>query len=293
MNARLPRPSPQRGGDVVAVVTDSAANLPAELARDLGIAVVPLELRFGDEAFRDGIDMAGDAFYDRLVDDSSPATTAAPSPAAFLEGFLGTGERDVLCVTLSAELSGTHHQAHLATEGFTGRIEIVDSRSATMGEGFVALAAARAAREGRSLDDVANRARAVADRVGVYGVIETFEYLRRSGRVSKLQAYAATMLDIKPVFRLERGVIEPVARPRTRRKALARIADDVVEAVSGRSARIAVFHAQAADDARDLLDRIASRTDVGESFLTPCTPAIGVHTGPGLVGVAFHTDEPD
>jgi DegV family protein with EDD domain len=160
-----------------------------------------------------------------------------------------------------------------------------------MGEGFVALAAARAAREGRSLDDVANRARAVADRVGVFGVIETFEYLRRSGRVSKLQAYAATMLDIKPVFRLVSGIIEPVARPRTMRKALARVADDVVEAVSGRPAHVAVFHAQAGDDARDLLDRVASRADVIESFVTPCTPAIGLHTGPGLVGVAFYADE--
>jgi DegV family protein with EDD domain len=275
---------------LVAVVTDSAANVPPEVAAELDLFIAPLELRFGGDVYRDGVDMMGPEFYARLTAQHEPASTAAPSPGEYLEAYRGTGADEVLCVTLASGLSAAHRQAILAAEEFEGRVEVVDSRSATMGEGFVAIEAARAAHDGGDLTQVAARAEAIAGRVRVLGAIETFEYLRRGGRVNKLQAYAATKLDIKPVFRLEEGEIRPVARSRTRARALARIAQDVVRDVSGREVHLAAFHARAQDDAERLVDRVGREADVVERFVVECTPAIGAHTGPGLVGLAFFCD---
>jgi DegV family protein with EDD domain len=278
---------------LVAVVTDSAANVPPELAASLGLLIAPLELRFGDDVYKDGVDMMGPEFYARLTTRHELASTAAPSPGAYLEAYRSTGGDDVLCVTLGSGLSAAHRQALLAAEEFDGHVEVVDSRSATMGEGFVAIEAARTAREGGDLGRVAARAEVVAGRVRVLGAIETFEYLRRGGRISKIQAYAATKLDIKPVFRLEEGEIRPVARSRTRARALARIAQDVLREVSGRPVHVAAFHARAEADAEQLIDRVVRESEVVERFVVECTPAIGAHTGPGLVGLAFFCDDAD
>jgi DegV family protein with EDD domain len=275
---------------MVAVVTDSAANVPAGLQSELAISVAPLGLRFGEQAFRDGVDMVGGDFYDRVVSGSEPASTSAPSPGDYLEAYERAGDPELVCVTLAGGLSVANDNARLATELFSGRVVVVDSRSATIGEGFVAIEAARSARSGRSLAEVAARAGDVASAVRVIGAIETFEHLQRSGRVSKLQAYAATKLDIKPVFRLEGGEIKPVGRPRTRGKALARIAEDAVREIGSRPAHVGAFHAHAEDAANDLVARIAAESDVVERFVVEASPAIGAHTGPGLVGVAFFCD---
>ena len=275
---------------MIATVTDSAANVPPEVARDLAIRVVPIHLRFGPESFRDGVDLVGGDFYDRLVRDDRAASTSAPSPGDFLEAYRATGADEVLCVTLSSGVSVSHHEAVLAAERFEGRVEVVDSHSATMGEGFVAIEGARAVRDGASLEAAAARARDVAGRTEVFGAIETFEFLRRSGRVNKLQAYAATMLDIKPVFRLREGEIGPVARPRTRSRALTRIVEETLREVTGRPVHLAAFHVRAEADARELVRRIEAESQVVETFVVDSTPAIGAHTGPGLVGVAFFCD---
>jgi DegV family protein with EDD domain len=275
---------------VVAVVTDSAANLPPDLAAELGIRVVPLEVRLGNERFRDGVDVGVSDFYDRLVEAKTSASTSAPSPGDYLEGFEAAGADEVVCVTIGSGLSAAHQQAAIAARDFAGRVEVVESRSATLGEGFVAIEAARAARGGGSLEGVAARAREIAERVVVFGAIETFEYLKRSGRVSSLQAYAATKLSIKPVFHLVEGEIRPSARPRTRGKALDTITSEVGRTTAGRPVHVGAFHARAREDAADLLERIEAECDVVERILVDATPAIGAHTGPGLVGVAFFTD---
>ena len=273
------------------MVTDSAANVPAELASELGVTVVPLQLRFDDETYRDGVDMGGAEFYRRLSA-GDRATTAAPSVGDWGSGFESAGDDEVVCVTLASGLSATHHEAELAAERFGGRAVVVDSGSASMGEGFVAVEAARAARDGAGLEDAAARARQVSTRVNLLGAIESFEHLRRSGRVSKLQAYAATALSIRPVFRLIAGEIEPVGRARTRSKALAMLVEELARAADGVTGplHVAALHAAAEDDARELLERVRSRAEVVEGFVTEATPAIGANTGPGLVGLAWFAD---
>ena len=272
---------------MVAVVTDSAANVPDAVALELGIAVVPLTVRFGEEVVRDGADQ--DGFYERLRG-GEVAATSAPSVGEWLEGFRAATAGDLVCVTLAAALSATHHEAVLAADRFEGRVEVVDSGNASMAEGFVAIEAARGARDGAAVEEVAARARDVAGRVRLLGAIETFDYLRRTGRVTKLQAYAATALSIRPVFGLASGEIEPVGRPRTRSKALDMIAGEVASNADGGRVHIAALHALAEADARGLLDRVRGRVDVAEEFVVTATPVIGANAGPGLVGLAWWSE---
>jgi DegV family protein with EDD domain len=274
---------------LVSVVCDSAANLPADLAAELGITIVPLHFRLGDEVHVDG-EIAGQDFYEALME-GIEASTSAPSPAAFEEAFRGSPQDEVVCVTVAAKVSASNQHAHLGARPLEGmRIEIVDSTNASMAEGFVAVEAARLARRGGSLEDVAARARHVATESRIIATIDTFEFLRRSGRVRRAQAYAATMLNIKPVFRFEDGEAEPVGRPRTRNRALERIARDTITEADGRSIHLAAFHALSEGDAKELVRRVEAEATVVESYVVEATPVIGTHTGPGLVGTAFFCD---
>jgi fatty acid kinase fatty acid binding subunit len=278
----------------VAVVADSAANVPPALAAELSIGIVPLYLRFGEAEYRDGVDMAPRDFYQRLVDGGERASTSTPSPGDFLEAYerarRRTGVADLVCVTVASTMSGANHEAGMGAEGFDGTVDVVDSLSASMAEGFVAIEAARLAAAGAPLADVAARAREVAGRTVLFATVDTFEFLRRSGRVTKLQAYAATMLDIKPVFAFRDGEAQAVARPRTRRRAIDRVAQETLGAAEGRPFHLAVIHASAAAEAQDLADRIereAGPAAVLERVVVEVTPVIGAHTGPGLVGTAI------
>jgi DegV family protein with EDD domain len=276
---------------VVAVVTDSASNIPIDLATEFGITVVPLYVRIGETVYRDSIDLSPAELYRRLADAKEPATTAASSIGIFLDAFEGTGESEVVCVTVAEGMSSNHQHARLAAEQFSGRAEVVDSKSASMGEGFVALEAARLARTKASIEEVAHRARAVARDVTFVAMVDTFEYLKRSGRVTKLQAYAATMLDIKPVFAFRDGEAIPIGRGRTRRRALTRLIDEALREIGDRRAHVAVVHAASEKDARSVLQQIESAAKVVESLVAEVTPVIGAHVGPGLVGAAFFCDQ--
>jgi DegV family protein with EDD domain len=195
-----------------------------------------------------------------------------------------------VCVTVAASMSSAHHEAALAAERFGGRVEVIDSGIASMGEGFVALEAARLAAAAGSLSEVVERARDVAGKARICATIDTFEFLRRSGRVKKLQAYAATMLDIKPVFRMAAGEVGPVARPRTRRRAIERVVHETLAEIGDRPVHLAAIHAAAEAEARQLMASIGERGIVVESLVVAVTPVIGAHTGPGLVGTAFFCD---
>jgi len=275
---------------VVAIVADSAANLPVEMARELRIRVVPMYLKFGERVYRDGVDMTPSDFYERLAADEVAASTSTPSPGDFLEAFDAAGDREIVCVTVTAGMSGSFQQASFAAERFAGRVEVVDSKSASVAEGFVAVEAARRALAGATIDEVSARARDVAGRTTLVATVDSFEYLRRSGRVRKFQAYAATKLDIKPVFRFHGGDVAPVARPRTRGRAVGRVVEEALGAIDGRPAHVAVFHASAAAEAADVADRMGAGAPVVERFVVEATPVIGAHTGPGLLGIGFYTE---
>jgi len=275
---------------VVAIVADSAANLPVEITRELRIRVVPMYLKFGERVYRDGLDMTPADFYERLAADEVAASSSTPSPGDFLEAFEAASDREIVCVTVTAGMSGSFQQASYAAGRFAGRVEVVDSKSASVAEGFVAIEAARRALERGTIEEVSRRARDVAERTTLVATVDSFEYLRRSGRVRKFQAYAATKLDIKPVFRFHGGDVAPVARPRTRKRAVGRVVEEALGTIDGRPAHVGVFHASAAAEAAEVADRVGASADVVERFVVEATPVIGAHTGPGLLGIAFYTD---
>jgi fatty acid kinase fatty acid binding subunit len=272
---------------MVAVVADSACNLPGNLAREHAITIVPMYVSIGGETFRDGVDVTAEHVYELLVRQARPVTTSTPSPGDYLQAFRASGGQDIVCVTVASSMSSSHQQATSAAGEFEGRVIVVDSQTASMAEGFVALAAARAAREaGATAASVAARARAVADRARLIATIGTFEFLKRSGRVSALQAFAAAMLDVKPVFEFRRGEAVPLARTRTRRRALDRIAAETLRAVGDRPLHLAVIHAGVEAEAEALAARIETSANVVERLVVPATPVVGAHTGPGLIGTA-------
>src|SRR5262245_19078350 len=224
---------------MVAVVTDSASNLPPELARTHGIEVAPLRLSFGEEDFRDGVDLTPARFYERLVADRVRASTAAPTPGDFLDAFARSGQDEIVCICVTAGMSASWNNARLAAGQAGARVEVVDSTSASMGQGFVALEAARAAATGATIDQVASRARELASRATLVATIDTFEFLRRSGRVNALQAFAGPKLGLKPVFRFYRGVASGVSRPRSRTRALDRVVAESLAEIGGRPVHVA------------------------------------------------------
>lgn len=272
----------------VGVVTDSAATLPADIAEKHMIEVVPMYLTLGGTTYRDGTEMPPADFYQRLAH-GDPASTSGATTADFQSAFervLSGGCTGVVCVTVASFVSVTFTSASIAARDFDGRVAVVDSGSASMGQGFVALEAARRAADGATVAAVSERASQVAGRTHLVAAIDSFEYLKRSGRVNALAAYAGTALGIRPVFAFRGGKVEQVGRPRSRAKAMDLVEREV--AAAGRGLHVAVCHAAVPEDARVLLERIEQACSPVESMISECTPLMGAHTGPGLIGAAYY-----
>jgi DegV family protein with EDD domain len=271
-----------------AVVTDSAANLPPEMAAEHGISVVPMYLKFGESVYQDGVDLPRNEFYAKLEREEVPVSTAAPSVGDYREVFERALEHaeGVVCVTVASFVSVSFDSARVAANELGGRVKVVDSKSASMGEGWAALEAARLAATDAGLDEVAARTEEVAGRTQLAATINTFEFLRRSGRVHALLAYAGTALNIKPVFALRGGKIEQLGRPRSRARAIERILDETRPLAARGPLRCAVAHAAVPEEAEALLARITDELDCAETLLTEFTPLMGAHTGPGVLAIA-------
>lgn len=279
-----------------AVVSDSNVSLPADITRGLPLFFAPLEVRIGGRVYADGVDIAPARFYALLKSSTELPTTAAPSPGAFLDAIRRASETadEVVCLTLSAELSAAHSAAEEAvrlaeTQLPRLRVSLLDSRSAGAAQGLIALDAARLAASGASTDDVVARMKQRIGDTHFIGYLNTLYYLWRGGRVPRLFMWMGSVLKMKPILQLSAGRIGLVERPRTEAKALARLTAIADERTGGRLTRIAVMHASEPDKAEMLADQLQSRLRVEELFITEFTSAIGAHTGPGLVGCAFHT----
>ncbi len=276
----------------VRVVTDSVADLPTEVVEELGITVVPLSIRFGEKVYRDGVDLTADQFYDRLQSSKVFPSTSVPSPQAFAEAYdrLAEDTDEILAVILSSKFSATYEVA-LQSIGLMKRkcrVEVIDSLSATMTEGFIAMEAARAARAGASLDEVIEVARKTIPRVDFLAAFDTLEYLRRGGRIGKAQAFLGSMLRINPLITLRDGLVEPAGRTRSRAKALDRLYD--FAASYSHIEEMAVEDTACPDDAEALLERLGAIFPRERIYRSKMTPAIGTHTGPGLLVVAVLGD---
>ena len=281
----------------VAIVTDTTACIPREMVEEYGIKLVPIVFIFGDESYRDGIDMSASEFYARLRQVEKLPTTAGSLPGPYLEAYREASQRgaSILCITLPAKFSGLYNSAQLAVEMAKEAlpdvvIEVLDCGTAAAGQGLVVLAAAKAAALGKSLTEVIEVTKSVMQRVNLLATLDTLRYLVKGGRVPRAAALASLLLQIKPIFTVEDGDAHPVTNARTINGAIKRILKMMEQKkVEGQPLHVAVMHAEALDRAKELVGEISGRFNCAELFITEFTPVMGVHTGPGVIGVAFYS----
>ncbi|MEE9366848.1 MAG: DegV family protein [Dehalococcoidales bacterium] len=283
----------------VAVVTDTTACIPQEQVLRYDIEVVPVQLIFEDKTYRDGIDISASEFYARLRQASKLPTTSSSSPELYLEAFQKAGQRaeSILCITEPSKFSAMFDAASVAKKMVAKtlpgiNVEVLDCTTAAAGQGLVALAAAKAAAIGQNLKEVKETAAHVMERVNLYAALDTLHYLVKGGRVPQAAALVNSILQIKPVFTLNHADARTVALPRSIKSAMKRILKLMGRSVvKDEPLHVAVMHADALDNAIILRDRVAAQFNCSELFITEFTPVMGVHTGPGLLGVAFYGEK--
>lgn len=273
------------------IVTDSTADLSPEAVARYGIAVVPLSILFGDEELQDGVDITSEQFFKRLARESTLPTTSQPSPASFqavYERLRGEGATEILSIHVSSKLSGTLQSARQSAEAVSDvRFRHVDSGTVSLALGMGVLAAAAVVAEGGTLD--AARA-AVEDRLTrthLYFALDTLEYLRRGGRLSRGGELVGTLLKVKPILTIENGELIATGRVRTRAKAI----EDLLQRVSALRpiTHCAAIHATTPDDLQYVVDRLDGIVPDAQVLTARITPVLGVHAGPGIIGLAVVT----
>lgn len=270
----------------VVVVTDSSARLPGALLEKWGIRVVPLHILLDGNDLRDGVDdVPGDIY--KLA-----ATTAAATPAeladAYQQALADSGGDGVVAVHISSALSGTCRAAERTAADLDPNVRVVDSKSAAMGIGFVALAAARVAADGGDLDTVADAARAAADRGHAFVVVHRLDNLRRSGRIGGAKAWLGTALALKPLLRLDDGKLVLAQRVRTVSHATEAMIDRVCQVVGQDAAALAVHHVNNPDGAREVAAALGARLPACEpAIITELGPVLALHVGAGAVAVCL------
>jgi len=277
----------------VAVLTDSTAYIPDPILKQYNIFTIPLFVVWNGQSLRDGVDITPQEFYQRLATAKTMPTTSQPSAQDMKGAFQNLLDQgyDVLGIFISSKLSGTVQSAHQALEMMpqaASRIAVVDSLSTAMAMGFQVVQAARAAQQGASLTECQQAALTAQANSSVYFVVDTLEFLHRGGRIGGAQALLGTALNIKPLLELRAGRIEAVEKIRTKSKAIERMIELTAERVAGRTpVRLAAVHANAEAEAQALLEAAAAKMNPVETFFASVSPVIGVHTGPGVVGLAF------
>ena len=272
----------------VRIVTDSACDLPAEVADELGIRIVPLSIRFGDE------ELSVEEFWTRCVNMDTLPETAAPAPGQFEKVYrelAAEGVTGIVVVSLSGALSATIQSAELAARSIAEDadvdvdIRVVDSRTVTMGIGTIAMACARAASDGADLDAVQALATDLSDRTRVFAALDTLDNLKKGGRIGGAKAFLATALSIKPIIDVTGGVVAEAGKQRTRSKALAHLVERF-KGYEGRVENLAVLHADCSDV--DVFVEMLRPYYDGDILVGDIGPVIGTHGGRGTIGVAFH-----
>jgi DegV family protein with EDD domain len=277
----------------IAVVTDSTTYMPPELVKKHNISIAPQVLIWGEQTYKDGVDMQSREFFTRLKTTKVMPTTSQVAVISFQEIFQSLVDQDfeVLALLVSSKLSGTVQSAMQARDLMSSardKINIVDSQSVAMALGFQALAVARAIEAGASLKDAIALAEKSHEYTGVFFAVDTLEFLHRGGRIGGAQRFIGSALNLKPILAIQEGRVEGIERIRTKSKAQDRVLELCIEKVNRRSpVRLATLHANAAEDAKALLTKAERALNPIESIFTEVSPTVGTHAGPGTVGLAF------
>lgn len=274
----------------VYLVTDSGSDIPRHIQEELGIAVVPLSINFETETLLDSVDITPEQFVDRLRTSEKLPSTAQPTVEQFSEEFRKglDADLDILCITISSGLSGTINSARLAAEQVGGdRVRIIDSRGATMQQGWIVIETARAIEGGASLDEAVTVAESNIPRAYCFALLQTLDYVYKGGRIGRASHMVGSALGIKPILGID-GVVVPVERVRTWKKATKRAVE--LASSKGEVLDIAVLHSDNLDDARAIEQELASRFPHANVVVDWAGPTITTYAGPGAIGIMIRTE---
>ena len=273
---------------MIHIVTDSTSDITAAEAQTLGITLVPLVVRFGDDQYRDGVDLDADAFYNLLQNNSVHPTTSQPTPEQFVEVYralLRDPDDAVVSMHISSKLSGTLASAHVAAKEFdSGRIHLVDTETVSAGLMLLVRASLQDVAAGKDAAAVAEMARKRSAKVTILVLLDTLTYLQRGGRIGRAQALVGSLLSVKPMLTMKAGEVAPMARVRNQRQGVDRIIAELKARLPLRG--VAIFHARVPELIGELRDRVCATTGDAEVLLGRVGPVVGAYTGPGGIGVA-------
>jgi DegV family protein with EDD domain len=282
----------------VIVITDSIASIPLKMKVQFNIKVVPINIHFNGQTYRDGVDLTVQEAYRILEKDPEHFISSPASIGEYFEVFKDevTNADGILVITLSAKLSTLYNVANLAREQAREKfpdfqIELLDSGTATVGEGLVVTAAARAASEGKSLAEVTLAAKKVRDRVKVDGILNTIRYVYRTGRIPEIPARLGSLLNIKPVFKISGGVVHIAGVVRDREKGFDKIFNQMKQTLGDRPIHVAIAHADSPESGKQLEEKIESEFNYIESWLTDFSPVMAYATGAGVMVIAYYADD--
>ena len=272
---------------MVKIVTDSTADIPEELAAELGITIVPCNVHFGLETYRDGLDLSKEEFYTKLKTSPTLPTTSAPAAGLLEVAYreLASETDQILSIHLASALSAIYNSACLGAEAISDvEIALIDSEQVSMGLGWLVIAAARAAQEGQSLAQIVALVEDMKPRVRLFAALDTLEYLRKGGRVGKTVAVLGTLLNIKPLIEVRDSAVLPLERVRTRRRSIKRLIELTAELCP--LEELAVLHSNALHKAQRLVEEISFLHPLERILIAEVGIIIGTHAGPNSLGVA-------
>jgi DegV family protein with EDD domain len=279
----------------IQVITDSDSSISPAIAQQYGITLVPITIQFGEETFATNITIDDKLLFEKIDQIGKLPTTAAPSPAAFIQAFseaFAAGAEEILCICVSSKVSSTYESALLATREFPEKnIRVVDSLFMTMGQGFLAIAAAEAIAAGASLEEAATMTEAMIPHLCTFASFATLKYLAMSGRVGKFVASMATVLDIRPLLTMKDGTLQMLEKVRTRRAAMDRLVSLICNSIGAKTVkRVAIYHVNNPADAQVLAERLREKLQLPQEVLVvQFTPGLSVHAGSGMVGAVFYS----
>jgi DegV family protein with EDD domain len=278
----------------IKIVTDSTADLPPDLVKELGITIVPAYVGFGNKTYKDGVDISQDELYQKMVTENIPATTSQPPPVDFADVYkkLLKETDEIVSIQATSKLSGLYNSALQGKDMAIGgnRIAVVDSLSTSMGLGLITILAARMAKAEESLSNIIEELRQSIPQTRIWGLFDTLKYLLRGGRIGKARGLLGSMLNIKPMLTMRDGELHPAGIVRTRAKGIERLINNLKNSVNVQE--VAVVHSTTPDDAQTLKEHISSFFDRSPIHVSRLGPALGVHGGPGTLVLALREKVP-
>jgi DegV family protein with EDD domain len=283
--------------DKVAIVADSIACLTREQVEQYGITIAPIPITFDGKIYRDWVDITPTEAYELFLKDPESFRTAGASPGIFIEAYRQASQRakDILCITLSAKLSGAYDAAKQAIEEIKSElpqlsVTVMDTKTVTATEALIALAAARAAEAGGSLAEVVKVAEEMRERVTFLALLDTIRHVYRTGRIPKIAAIAGSMLNIKPILTSSGGIVRFITAARSRERGIDKMLRIMKTKVGQARVHVAVMHAYAPEEAEKLKERVAAEFNCAELWITEFSPVMGYATGTGTLGLAFYPE---